>query len=148
MTKTASKSFSLSNSSQKLPFLLFWMYFLYDHPNFFKFKRKYQQLLPVFPDHLSVSYDYSARNSGIEMNTFIFMVLLAKRSECRRKYLLLHSDININNSFSLVVVKINVKVLGSFWVPYQQMFILGDPDCILTGLYFQIFVDPLEMKRI
>ena len=48
------------------------------------------------------------------MNTFIFMVLLAKRSECRRKYLLLHSDIDINNSFSLVVVKINVKVLGSF----------------------------------
>ena len=36
--------------------------------------------------------------------------------------------------FYLVVIKINVKVLGNFWVPYQQMLSLGDLDCILTGL--------------
>ena len=54
---TASKSFPLSNSSQKLPFFAVLVYSLYGHPKYFKFKRKY-----VFPDHLSVSYDYGARN--------------------------------------------------------------------------------------
>ena len=29
--------------------------------------------------------------------------------------------------------KINVKVLSSFCVPYQQMSFLSDLDCILTG---------------
>ena len=29
---------------------------------YFKFKQKYQQIWPVFPDHLSVSYDCGARN--------------------------------------------------------------------------------------
>ena len=38
------------------------MYSLYGHPRYFKFKRKYQQIRPVFPDYLSVSYDYGARN--------------------------------------------------------------------------------------
>ena len=38
------------------------MYFLYNHPRYFKFKQKYQQIRPVFPDYLSVSYDYGARN--------------------------------------------------------------------------------------
>ena len=42
---------------------------------------------------------------------------------------------------------INVKVLGSFWLPYQQMIFLGDPDCI-TGLYFRKLVGPLQMKII
>ena len=43
MAKTASKSFSLSNSSQKLPFFAVLIYALYGHPRYFKFKRKYQQ---------------------------------------------------------------------------------------------------------
>ena len=38
------------------------MYSLYSHAKYFKFKQKYQQIQPVFPDHLSVSYDYGARN--------------------------------------------------------------------------------------
>ena len=29
---------------------------------YIKFKPKYQQIGPVFPDYLSVSYDYGARN--------------------------------------------------------------------------------------
>ena len=62
MAKTASKLFPLSNSSQKLPFSAVLMYSLYGHPRYFKFKRKYQQIRPVFPDYLSVSYDYGARN--------------------------------------------------------------------------------------
>ena len=39
-----------------------------------------------------------------------------------------------NSCFCLVVIKVNVKVLGNFWVPYQQIFFLGDHDCILAGL--------------
>ena len=39
------------------------MYSLYGHPKYLKFKPKYQQVGPVFPDYLSVSYDdYGARN--------------------------------------------------------------------------------------
>ena len=38
------------------------MYSLYNHPKYFKFKRRYQQIRPAFPDHLSVSYQYDARN--------------------------------------------------------------------------------------
>ena len=38
------------------------MYFLYGYAKYFKFKQKYQQIPPVFPDYLSVSYDYGARN--------------------------------------------------------------------------------------
>ena len=39
------------------------MYSLYGrHPKHFKFKRKYQQIQPVFPDYLSISYDCSTRN--------------------------------------------------------------------------------------
>ena len=43
-----------------------------------------------------------------------------------------------NSSFCFVVIKINVKVLGNYWVPYQQMFffinVLVDLDCKLTCL--------------
>ena len=35
---------------------------MYGYAKYFKFKRKYQQIRPVFPDYLSVSYDYGARN--------------------------------------------------------------------------------------
>ena len=48
MATTASKSFSLSNSSQKLPFLAVLIYALYGHPRYFKFKQKYQQYGPCF----------------------------------------------------------------------------------------------------
>ena len=43
-----SKSFSLSNSSQKPPFFAVLMYSLYGHPRYFKFKRNYQQYAPCF----------------------------------------------------------------------------------------------------
>ena len=43
MAKTASKPFSLSNSSQKSPFRAVLMYDVYGHPRYFKFKRKHQQ---------------------------------------------------------------------------------------------------------
>ena len=52
MAKTVSRPFSLSNSSLKPPFFAVLMYSLYDHLGYFKFIR------PVFPDYLSVSYDY------------------------------------------------------------------------------------------
>ena len=48
MAKTASMSFSLSSSSQKLTFFAVLMYALYGHPGYFKFKRKYQQYGPYF----------------------------------------------------------------------------------------------------
>ena len=35
---------------------------LYGHPKYFKFKQKYQQIRPVFPHHLSISYNYGARD--------------------------------------------------------------------------------------
>ena len=38
------------------------MYFLYSHPKYSKFKQKYQEMRPVFPNYLSVSYDYGGRN--------------------------------------------------------------------------------------
>ena len=38
------------------------MYSLYGRPRYFKFKQKYQQIRPAFPDYLSVSYEYGARN--------------------------------------------------------------------------------------
>ena len=62
LTKTASKSFSLRNSSQKLQFFAVLMYSLYSPTKYLKFKRKYQQARPVFPDHPSISYDYNARD--------------------------------------------------------------------------------------
>ena len=67
MTKTASKSFSLSNSLQKPPSFAVLMYFLYGYARYFKFqfKQKYQQIGPVFPDYLSVSYDYLTMVAGI-----------------------------------------------------------------------------------
>ena len=48
MAKTASKSLSLRNSSQKSPFFDVLMYALYGHPRYFKFKRKCQQYGPCF----------------------------------------------------------------------------------------------------
>ena len=38
------------------------MYFLYNYPKYFMFKKKYQQMRSVFPDYLSVSYNYGASN--------------------------------------------------------------------------------------
>ena len=38
------------------------MYVLYGYSKLFKFKQQYQQIRPVFPDHLSVSYDCGVRN--------------------------------------------------------------------------------------
>ena len=53
MAWKASKSFSLSSSSQKQLFFAVLMYFLYDHPRYFKLKWKYQQYHPcpqtIFP---------------------------------------------------------------------------------------------------
>ena len=66
MTKTASKSFSLSNSSQT-PFFAVLMYALYGHPRYFKFKRKYQQ----FPDYLSVSYNYELHKQLSSINSIV-----------------------------------------------------------------------------
>ena len=48
MTKTATKSYSLTNSSQKSQFFAVLMYALYGNPRYFKFKRKYQQYGPCF----------------------------------------------------------------------------------------------------
>ena len=42
VAKTVSKSFSLCNSSLKLPFFAVFIYVRYGHPKYFKFKRKYQ----------------------------------------------------------------------------------------------------------
>ena len=47
VAKTASKSFLLSNSSQKSPFFAVLMYALYGHPRYFKLKQKYQQYSTV-----------------------------------------------------------------------------------------------------
>ena len=46
--KIASESFSLGNSSWKLPFSPVLMYTLYGDPRYFKFNRKYQQYGPCF----------------------------------------------------------------------------------------------------
>ena len=62
MAKTASKSFWLSSSSQKLLFFTVLLYSLYGHPKYSKLKRKYQKIRLEFPDYLSVSYDYDSRN--------------------------------------------------------------------------------------
>ena len=48
VAKTISKSFSLSNSSQKPPVFAFLMYGLYGHPRDFNSKWKYQQYRPCF----------------------------------------------------------------------------------------------------
>ena len=48
MAKTASISFSLSHSLQKLPFFAILMYALYGHPGYFKFKGKHRQYGPCF----------------------------------------------------------------------------------------------------
>ena len=62
LTKTASNSFSLSNSSQKLPFFCCFDVFTLWPAKCFKFKRKYQQIQPAVPNHHPVSYDYGARD--------------------------------------------------------------------------------------
>ena len=38
------------------------MYFLYNYAKYFIFKQIYQQIRSVFPDFLSASYDYGAKN--------------------------------------------------------------------------------------
>ena len=42
------------------------MYSLCGHPRYFKFKQKYQQYGPVFPNYLSISYDYDKRHPTIK----------------------------------------------------------------------------------
>ena len=44
-----------------------------------------------------------------------------------------------NSCFCLVVIEINVKILGNFWVSYQQMSFLGALDCILTALISKVY---------
>ena len=53
------------------------MYSLYGHPRYFKFKRKYQQIGPVFPDYLSVSDDYGAWN--LDEYFHFYTLLLAQK---------------------------------------------------------------------
>ena len=48
MARAASKPFSLSNFPQKPLFFAIFMYPLYGHPRYFKFKQKYQQYGPCF----------------------------------------------------------------------------------------------------
>ena len=47
---------------EKVPFFAVLIYSLYGHREYFKFKRKYQEIRLVFPDLLPVSYDNGARN--------------------------------------------------------------------------------------
>ena len=53
VAKAASKSFSLSNFSQRPPFFAVLMYALYGQPRYLKFKRKYQQYGPCSQTVLS-----------------------------------------------------------------------------------------------
>ena len=52
MTRTTTKSFSLITSSQKLPF------FAVQSPQIFQDQTKMATMSTVFPDYLSVFYDY------------------------------------------------------------------------------------------
>ena len=63
MAKTGQKSFSLGNSSQKPLFFAVLMYSLYSHPRYLKFNGL-STTWPVFPDNLSISYDYGNTKHG------------------------------------------------------------------------------------
>ena len=80
MAKTALKSFSLSNSSQKLPFLVALMYALYDHPRYFKFKQKYQQYGPFFQT-ISPFFMTMMKSKQLPfIKKFIFLAILSVNS--------------------------------------------------------------------
>ena len=77
------------------------MYSLYGHPKYFNFKQKYQQIRPVFSDHLSVSHDYRARNLdeyfhfySIDSEKFKMKEIFEKKVEvtaCHNCYCMLRS---------------------------------------------------------
>ena len=70
MDKTASKSFSISNSFQKSPFFAVLMYSIYGHPRYFKFKRKYQQYDPCF--HTIFPFLMTMPRVSIILDDFLF----------------------------------------------------------------------------
>ena len=86
MAKTASKSFSLTNSSQKSSFFAVLMYALCGHHRYFKFKGKYQQYGPcfqtIFP-FLMAMIQISNRKSAQKVNekgtksSFILQILMS-----------------------------------------------------------------------
>ena len=85
LTKTASNSFSLSNSPQKLSFFVVLMYSLYGLPDISSSSaniNKYDLQFQIITLFLMTMVP------GIQMITFIFIVSLAKSSKCRRNYLL------------------------------------------------------------
>ena len=94
MAKTASKSFSLCNSSQKPPFFAALMYSVHGHSRYFKFKRKYQKRGPcsqtIFPFLMTIGKTiYIAFiNNAYSPNTFSF-----ERHPFTSKFLL---KLNIN----------------------------------------------------
>ena len=76
MTKTASMSFSLSNSSQKSSFFAVLMYPLYGHPGYFKFKGKHPQYYPCFQTILMFLMTMLASTSAFEYRDFVKSVNL------------------------------------------------------------------------
>ena len=63
------------------------MYFLCGYPKYFKFKQKYQQIGSVFRDHLSISYDYGARNLDEYFHFYSIAGQKFKMKEIFLKYL-------------------------------------------------------------
>ena len=95
--------------------------------------------VPVRPKHvpgvyMNTSLNLFRVNSGIFFLVSFFIVLLAKRSKWRKCFAKLCSYENscFRLIFCLVVINLNIKVLGNYWVPYQQIFFLSTPWLILT----------------
>ena len=68
MAKPVSKSFSLSNFSQKPLYFTVLMDSLYDHTRYFEVQAKISIIKSVFPDYFSISYDYGSelqKSSGV-----------------------------------------------------------------------------------
>ena len=79
----------------------------------------------------------------------IFIVLLVKRSNWRKRFAKLCSYENscFRLIFCLVVINLNIKVLGNYWVPYQQIFFLWTPWLILTYIDWYNFESLLALCK-
>ena len=93
---------------------------------------------PVFPQTIFLFLiDYGARDLDEYFHFYNSTGQKFKMKEIFfKKFKYLHAIIIVcscfvasyeNSCFCLVVIKISVKVLGSAWVPYQEMFFFGYP---------------------
>ena len=104
----------------ELPFLAVLMYSLTSNPKYFRFKQKYYQTRPVFPDHLSVSHDQDSRNLDeyfFHFYSFAAQKIKMKEIFFKKKITACHNCFLMLCSYEQLFQKYSLP-LTSFSVPF------------------------------